>query len=212
MLTEDKATEFVKSRYNRFATLYDVIEGRLERSRQNRWRELLWSKVTGDRILEVGVGTGRNFPYYPLGAEMTAVDLSEGMLKRARDKASTQQVNVHLEAMDVQNLDFDDNTFDSVVASFVFCTVPDPLRGLTEIRRVCKAGGQVVLMEHVMSEGRIAGFFMNLLNPLALRLIGDNTNRRTVDDVARSGLVVERVTDLGGTVFKLIEARKKQPS
>lgn len=99
--------------------------------------------------------------------------------------------------------------FDTVVASFVFCSVPDPLRGLMEVERACKPEGKVVLLEPVLSANRIMGWIMNLANPLVVRMIGANINRRTVDNVIKSGLVVEQVTDLGAGVFKVIEARKK---
>ena len=211
MTTENKATEATKRRYNRIAPFYDTMEGLLEKSLFSKWRELLWSKVEGTHILEIGAGTGKNFSHYPSGAEITAVDFSEKMLERARDKASKQKVAVRLEQMDVQNLKFEDNTFDAVIASFVFCSVPNPVRGLMEIERVCKAGGKVVLLEHVLSTHRIVGFLMNLANPLVVRTMGANINRQTVENVSQSGLVLEQVTDLGAGIFKLIEARKKLP-
>lgn len=209
MLTQDKATELAKRRYNRIASLYDLMEGLIERSRYSRWRELLWSKVEGLHILEVGVGTGKNFPYYPPDAEITAVDFSDKMLERAKDRASKRKVKVHLQQMDVQNLRFEDNTFDTVVASFVFCSVPVPVRGLIEVERVCKPGGKVALLEHVLSASHILGWLMNLANPLVVRIIGANINRRTVANVIKSDLVLEQVTDLGAGIFKLIEARKR---
>jgi len=209
MSTGGKATEIAKRRYNRIASLYDPMESLIERSRYSKWRQLLWSKVEGTYILEVGVGTGKNFPYYPANAEIIALDFSEKMLKRAKDRASKQELKVRLQQMDVQHLEFEDNSFDTVVASFVFCSVPDPVRGLTEIERVCKPGGKVVLLEHVLSANRIMGLLMNLANPLVVRMMGVNINRRTVDNVVISGLLVEKVTDLVAGIFKLIEARKK---
>ena len=104
MTTKDKATKIIKKRYNRFAPLYDFLEGIIERPDFSRWRELLWSKVTDAHILEVDVGTGKNFLYYPPDDKVTAIDLSEGMLERAQIKASKQKVKVRLEQMDVQNL------------------------------------------------------------------------------------------------------------
>jgi len=209
MKTESKDTKATKRRYDRIAPVYDFMESLVERSRYNKWRGMLWSKVEGSATLEVGVGTGKNFPYYPSAAEITAIDFSEKMLGRARGKARKQGLPVHLQQMDVQNLTFENNTFDSVVASFVFCSVPDPVRGLMEIERVCKPGGKVLLLEHVLSANRVLAWLMNLANPIIVRTMGPNINRRTVENVIKSGLVVEQVTDLGWGIFKLIEARKR---
>ncbi len=208
MATGSNATEAARRRYNRIAPVYDFMESLVERSRYSKWREMLWSKAEGNNILEVGVGTGKNFPYYPGDAEITAIDFSEKMLSRAREKANKQRVKARLRQMDVQNLEFEDNTFDTVVASFVFCSVPDPVRGLKEVERVCKPGGKVLLLEHVLSANRALAWFMNLVNPLIARTMGPNINRRTVENVGNSGLMVEQVTDLAAGIFKLIEARK----
>ena len=209
MSAEDKATEIAKRRYNRIAPIYDFMESLVERSRFSKWRELLWSQVEGSHILEVGVGTGKNFPHYPANVEITAVDVSEKMLKRAKNKAYRQKIKVNLQQMDVQYLEFEDNTFDTVAASFVFCSVPDPVRGLMEVGRVCKLGGKVVLLEHIISANRILGWLMNIANPLVVQINGTNINRRTVENVTKANLLVEQVTDLGAGIFKLIEARKK---
>ena len=209
MTTESQATEAAKRRYNRIAPVYDFMESVVERSRYSKWREMLWSKVEGTHILEVGVGTGKNFPYYPAHAEITAIDFSEKMLVYARDKAGKKGVQVHLQQMDVQNLEFEDNTFDTVVASFVFCSVPDPVRGLMEVERVCKPKGKMLLLEHVLSANRTLAWLMNLVNPIVVRVVGANINRRTVENVIKSGLRVEQVTDLAAGIFKLIEARKR---
>jgi len=210
MKTESKITEAARKRYDRIAPVYDLMEGMVERSRYSRWRELLWSKVEGNKILEVGVGTGKNFPYYPSHTEITAIDFSKKMLSRAQEKAEKQGITVKLQQMDVQNLTFEDNTFDTVMATFVFCSVPDPVKGLKEIGRVCKPGGKVLLLEHVLSANRTLAFLMNLVNPIVVRAMGPNINRKTVGNVANSGLKVEKVTDLAVGIFKLIEARKEK--
>jgi len=202
------ATEAVKKRYNRIAPLYDLMEFSAELAGYEHWRRLLWCKAEGNKILEVGVGTGKNFPYYPKGAEITAIDISDRMLERARAKSAKLGVQVDLLQMDIQNLTFEDNIFDTVLDSFVFCSVPDPVLGLKEVARVCKPGGKVLMLEHVLSANRIAALLMDLVNPVVVRLMGANINRRTVDNVTFSGLTVEQVSDLGAGIFKLIEARK----
>ncbi|MDO8578564.1 MAG: methyltransferase domain-containing protein [Dehalococcoidales bacterium] len=204
----NKATAAVKRSYDRFAHLYDFIERRSIRFRF--WREMLWAKVEGRRILEIGVGTGGNFSYYPPGTEVTGIDVSDKMLARAKERAEDKAVAGRLLLMDAQNLGFKDNSFDTVVASLVFCSVPDPVRGLKEIERVVKRNGKVVLLEHVLSSNLYLALMMQAVNPFTRKLFGENFNRKTVENVARSGLVVEKVTDLGGGgIFKLIEARKR---
>ncbi len=209
MTAASKATEVAIKRYNRVAPVYDLMEGFVERSRYSRWRDLLWSKAEGTSILEVGVGTGKSFPYYPEGAQITAVDFSDKMLNRARRKAESSGIEVRLKQMDVQNLKFEDNTFDAVVASFVLCSVPDPVRGLKEVERVCRPGGKVVLLEHVLSANRILAWLMNVYNPLVVRIVGANINRKTADNVDKSGLKIESIANLAVGIFLLIEARKQ---
>ncbi|MBI2832678.1 MAG: class I SAM-dependent methyltransferase [Chloroflexi bacterium] len=206
---KDKATEVAMKRYDRRAFVYDFMEGFGERWRFGRWRKMQWNKVEGRNILEVGVGTGKNFPYYPAGAEITAIDFSDKMLARARSKAQKQGVKVRLLQMDAQKLEFADNSFDTVVGTFVFCSVPDPVLGLKEVERVVKPGGKVLLLEHVLAANRTLASLMNLVNPVVVRVMGANINRRTVENVARASLTVEHVTDLAAGIFKLIEARKR---
>lgn len=210
MKNGDKATEYTRRRYNRIAPIYDLMEGMVERSRYSSWRGILWSKVEGNKVLEVGVGTGKNFPHYPRGVEVTAIDFSDKMLARAKNRAEKEGVKVNLRQMDVQNMEFGDNTFDTVVASFVFCSVPDPIKGLIEVERVCKSGGKVVLLEHVLSANKALAWLMNLVNPIVVRTMGPNINRKTAENVVRSGLELEQVTDLAFGIFKLIEARKSK--
>ena len=211
MSSEDKTTEIIKRRWNRTARYYDYIMAVMDRVGVRKGRRLLWSRVESSRVLEIGVGTGNNFPYYPADAEMNAVDFSEKMLERAKNRAEKQKVRVRLQQMDVQNLDFADNTFNTVAGTLVFCSVPDPVRGIKEVERVCKPGGKVILLENDFSSIPILGWLVKLANPLVVRMMGADFNRQPLDNVAKSGLAVERVTNLRQGLWKLIEARKKKP-
>lgn len=199
-------TEQARARYNRISPVYDLLELPMERGSFPRWRRLLWDQVKGPRVLEVGVGTGKNIPYYPPDLEVTAIDFSPGMLKRARRRAERLGVKVDLRLMDAQEFDFPDDTFDTVVATFVFCSVPDPVKGLRELRRVTKPDGRVLLLEHVRPAG-IAGGVADALNPVVVRMWGANINRHTVENVERADLQIERVENLMSSIVKLIVAR-----
>lgn len=198
------ATAQTKARYSRIASLYDTLEAPMERLFHSRFRRRLFTHVRPCEILEIGVGTGRNIEYYPAGARVTAIDLSPRMLERARLRIDSRQVTI-LE-MDAQALDFPDDSFDIVLATFVFCSVPDPVLGLAEARRVCKPGGELLLLEHVRPERRLMGGAFDLLNPFVKRLLGPDINRRTILNIQAAGWKVKTVENLFSDIVKLVVA------
>jgi len=209
---DPRDTERTRNRYQRISRLYDLMEI-LPEQKYLPWREKLWSLVKGPRILEVGVGTGKNIPFYPPDMQVTGIDLTPGMLEHARERAAKINLDVDLHLGDTQSLDFEDDTFDSVVATFVFCSVPNPILGLQELERVTKPGGQIILMDHVRSENSILGALMDILNPVVVRMMGANINRRTIENIRLAGLQIDKVEDLGmGDIFKLAvtKPRKKE--
>ena len=206
-MIDEKETALTQARYQRIAPFYDAIEV-LAEWRYAGWRPRLWSMVEGPKVLEVGVGTGKNMPYYPTNIDITAIDLAPGMLARAKKQAAGLNLDVNLRLGDVQSLDFPDDTFDEAIATFVFCSVPDPVLGFNEIARVLKPNGRLLLLEHVRSANPVVGALMDLLDPIMVRLMGPHINRRTVANIQQSQLQVERVEDMGaGGIFKYIVAR-----
>lgn len=200
-----EATRKTQSRYDRYSAIYDRFEAGMERMMFGRLRKRLWEAEAGrDRLLEIGVGTGKNIPYYPAGARVAGIDLSPGMLRAARRRTRT---GVDLVLADAQHLPFRAAAFDSAVATFVFCSVPDAVAGLREAARVLRPEGELVLLEHVRAQNPVAGKIMDLVNPAWVRLFGANINRRTVQNVQVAGLVVGDVQTFGPGILKLIPAR-----
>ena len=196
-----------RNRYNRIAFIYDLMEAPLELFRLSDWREKLRSRIVGSRVLEVGVGTGKNLSYYPPSVKITAIDLSRRMLSHARKKAQHNNPKVELLEMDVQQLAFPDHFFDTVFATFVFCSVPDPAAGLKELRRVCRPDGRLLLLEHMRPGNPLLGCLFDLLNPLVVRIMGANINRRTIDNIESAGWQVEINQKLSSDIVRWIEAK-----
>jgi ubiquinone/menaquinone biosynthesis C-methylase UbiE len=201
---DSSATARTQSRYDRQAGLYDLNEAPIELFLFRGLRRRLWADTGGGTILEVGVGTGKNVPRYPPDARVVAVDLSPRMLKRAASRARRLGRAVDLVLADAEHLPFRDGAFDTVAATFVFCSVPDPVAGLGEMRRAVRAGGRVRLLEHVRAANRLVGGMMDLMNPVWVRLSGANINRDTVSNVAKAGIAVEAVESRGFGLLKLI--------
>ena len=196
-------TETIRKRYDRVSKVYDFFEQPMEALAFKKWRVLAFQDLKG-KVLEVGVGTGKNIPYYPDDVDMTAIDFSEKMLAIAQEKAKGFHKKIQFILMDAQCMDFPDNVFDQVITAFVFCSVPDPVKGLQEIRRVCKPDGKIIMIEHVRSEKKILGLIMDLFNPIPLHIYGANINRRTVENLQKAGFVNIEVKNLMGDIVKKI--------
>ena len=161
--------------YERVAAVYDAYDGAMDRMGGTARRQRLISRARG-ATLEVGIGTGRNLAHYPSGATVTGIDVSPRMLERARRRAERLNLSVRMQEADVHDLPFADGSFDTVVATCVFCSVADPERGLREVRRVVKRDGVVLLLEHVRPENRFLGWMADLMTPVTRRLFGPAMN------------------------------------
>ncbi len=198
----------IRRRYDRLAPWFDSMEGFMEGLFFRYFRKQLWRRTTGDHILEVGVGTGKNFGFYPETARITAIDFSPRMLEQAQKKRDRKNINVDLALMDVESVCYADNSFDTVIASFVFCSVPQPRKGLKELYRVLKPGGELLLLEHVLSSNKYLAGTMNFLNPLTVRIFGANINRQTIKNVQACPFQKIIIDPVSTDIIKLIRAIK----
>ena len=206
MLKIESSPDLTRKRYDRLAFLYDLVEDPFERLRFGSWRQKLTSRIAGPIALEVGVGTGKNLIYYPDSVDITAIDLSPRMLERARKRANKLNIKVNLQEVDVQHLNFVDDSFDTVFATFVFCSVTDPVTGLQGLRRICKPDGKLLLLEHMRPENFVLGLIFDMLNPMIVRMMGANINRRTINKIRQAGWQIKSEERLSSDIVRMIEA------
>jgi ubiquinone/menaquinone biosynthesis C-methylase UbiE len=192
--------------YDRVAGIYDLYTVPMEAFGGRRARQRMLARATGD-VLELGIGTGLNLPYYPTGVRLTGIDIAPRMLRRARQRAAALGRDATLEVADIENLPYPDGSFDTVTATCVFCSVANPVAGLREAARALRPTGQMLLYEHVRPHNPVLGTLTDLLSPLTRRLIGPELNRRTEDNIAAAGLQMTEVQRRG--VWREIVATRR---
>jgi len=194
-------------RYERIAPFYDLLDLPFEYARYRKIRPLLFQGLTG-RLLDAGVGTGRNIPFYPPETSVVGIDLSPAMLARARRRLSLG-ADVELRQMDVTRLDFADHSFDAVVATFLFCVLPDDVQvpALRELGRVVKAGGTIRLLEYVRPRGAVRRTITRLWEPWVAWAYGATFDRRTEEHVPEAGLELTASRFVADELLKLLSIR-----
>ncbi|MGL4936173.1 class I SAM-dependent methyltransferase [Cetobacterium sp.] len=195
-----------KDKYSRVAKLFDKIERNMP---MKSVKENAVQMLNG-KILEVGIGSGASLEYYPKDADVTGIDFSIGMLELAKKKSKLLDMkNITLLDMDIENMSFEDETFDSVFSSCVFCTVPNPEKGIGEVYRVLKKGGKAVFIEHMKSENEIINIALRFLNIFTKLILGTSLLRETEKTIRSVGFskVVSRNIMLGDVV-RFIVAEK----
>jgi ubiquinone/menaquinone biosynthesis C-methylase UbiE len=184
----------VTPKYGRIAPIYELLDLPLELLIFKKWRKEALSSLNG-KILEVGVGTGINMKYYPPCCSVPGIDNSKGMLENAREKAKDMQ-NVTFILMDAESLGFSDHSFDYAVTTFVLCTISDPVKALTEMRRVLKPSGEMIALENMRSRNPIIARFEELTDPILFFLFGDHTTRHTVITIDEAGFIIKEAKKL----------------
>lgn len=186
-------TERIRRIYDERAATYDSTLGVVERLVLGPLRREFGALLRGE-TLEVAIGSGLNLPFYtPAVTTATGVDLSPAMLDVARARAARLGLPMTLRQADAERLPFADASFDTVAISLALCTIPDPERALRELARVCRPGGQIVLLEHVTSTARPIALLQHVLSPLNQRAIGCHLDRDTFALAESLGFALEIV-------------------
>jgi len=180
----------IQKAYRRYGRSYDFYFGAILHPGRREVIERMHCRP-GDQILEVGVGTGLSLPLYPEHARVTGIDISPEMLARARERQARFNLSnvAGLEVMDAERMSFPDNSFDKVIAAYVASVVPDSVRLVDEMRRVCKPGGELYIVNHFHHAGRMIGGFERLLAPMS-RLLGFRPDFSLDNLIARAELEV----------------------
>ena len=199
-----------KRPYVHVARLYDLLDLPFEYGRYRPLRRTIFQGLSGT-VLDAGVGTGRNMPFYPSGAEMVGIDLSPHMLSRARRRRDSLGVTADLREMDVTATGFPDASFDYAVATFLFCVLDDEqqLPALRELRRITKPGGEIRILEYAYSSQPLRRFVMRLWAPWVRWMYGAAFDRQTEQYVEAAGLEVVEDRFLFEDIIKLLVLRPR---
>ena len=194
--------------YAELAPLYDKVFGKIFYTRLERVIEDLDIPI-GAKILEVGAGTGTSFPAYPTHCEVTGIDLAPDMLSRARQKIlDNSWTHINVLEMNALDLEFPDNSFDYVMAFHVVTVVPDPIRMISEAKRVCKPGGRIVIVNHFTSEFPLVGSLTQALDPLT-RWLGWRTDLKLKPFIETTHLSVDKAYKLSkASLYTVLLGRK----
>ena len=195
--------------YSDLARFYDFFFGRVFVDRENELIEGL-NLRPGNRVLEVGVGTGIALSAYPPYAHVVAIDPSTDMLKCADKRVKENEwKHIELKQGDALNLDFPNDSFDYVTSFHVLTVVPDPYKMISEMVRVCKPGGRLVISTHFQSDNPIVAFLNTLVNPVT-KLLGWTTRLRKQDVLKGHKVAIERNERLGPfSVHTVLVLRKE---
>jgi len=195
-------------RYQRIAWVYDLLDLPFEYGRYRKIRPQLFGGLSG-RILEAGVGTGRNFPFYPTGSSVVGIDLSLAMLAQAQRRLPTAATKVELHQMDITKLNFPDCSFDAAVATFLFCVLPDELQvvGMRESRRIVTPGGIIRCLEYTRPSAGLRRLMTRIWEPWIHWAYGATFDRQTEQKAPEAGLELFESRFVYDELIKLISAR-----
>ncbi|GLO65071.1 class I SAM-dependent methyltransferase [Oceanobacillus kimchii] len=188
-----------------FPSIYDLLMRPLEQTKLKKIRKTLVSQAVG-RVLEVGSGTGVNFPHYLDATRVDAIEPNPLMKERALKRTERARIPIQTYLVKAEKLPFADNTFDTVVATLVFCTIPEPMKALQEIQRVSKPNAKILFFEHVRLDQASLGKTQDILTPLWKKICdGCHLNRDTLELIKQSNLSVLKVDSYFNGIFLSIK-------
>lgn len=190
---------------------YDKLAKKYERNRDqavlSNWRRKLLKSAYGN-VLEVGIGVGANFPFYNReNVSITGVDFSQQMIKSAKQLASTLQIKANFIQNDIDQLQFEENTFDCIVSTLTLCSYPEPVVTLNKFNKWCKPNGTILLMEHGLSTKRLLSTSQNIINPLFKNISGCHFNRDMIAIIKQSDLETDHVERYWQDIMCLVWAK-----
>jgi ubiquinone/menaquinone biosynthesis C-methylase UbiE len=204
-------SERVRRIWERLAPRYDTKVRLAERLLFDGGRQWVCERARGE-VLEISIGTGRNLPFYGPGVRLTGVDISAGMIERARTRAAQLGRVVELRVGDAQALELDDESFDTVVCTLALCTIPDARAAVSEMRRVLRPGGRALLLEHVRSPRPGVRLVQRTIEPITVWLGGDHLVREPLELLDAEGFEVNEVERSKLGMVERVSARKAAPA
>jgi ubiquinone/menaquinone biosynthesis C-methylase UbiE len=197
----------VRDIFEREAPKYDWQISFFEKVLFGGGREWVCSQAEGE-VLEIAAGTGRNLSFYPPSVRLTMTEFTPAMLELARQRQAELGREAELREGDAQQLDFADESFDTVVCTLGLCTIPDDRAAVREVRRVLRPGGRFLLLEHVRSPRGVIRAVQHALDPLAVRFQGDHIAREPLEHLRAEGFEVERLERSKLGIVERVVARK----
>ena len=213
-IAAEPAVRRVAAAYDRIAPVYDLLDAAYEWTWKRRLRAEIFARARG-RLLDVGVGTGCNMPFYPHGSEAVGIDASRAMLDRARERARERGLQVALHEMNLLALDFPDASFDTVAVTFVLLCLPDELQtaALRELARVTRPDGQILLLDYHLSTRAIVRLRMKAMAPWLRWAFAARFDPQTERYLGAAGLeVVERRSFVGDAAIMLVLGPRTPPA
>ncbi len=198
--------EIARAKWDKLAPSFDGMASQGAERRWKPFKQKLFGQMQG-KVLFLALGTGLDIPFFPPGQDITAIDISPGMLALAQPRIAAYEGKLSAEVMDVHDLPFAEGSFDQVFTSCTFCSVPDPVGGLRALRRVLKPGGGLFMFEHTGSRHYPFRQMMDLMSLLTEK-IGPAFNRDTVANVRAAGFEITEVANVFLDVVKTIKAVK----